>query len=318
MKRVLKITGIGVAAIIAIIVLALALISIGGIPSYDIEELSYSINSSPDAIERGQKLSMMLCASCHMDQQTGKMTGGEMLDLPKEFGMAYAPNITQDSEHGIGNWSDADLLRLLRTGIKKDGQYSPPYMMKVPLMADDDVNAIISFLRSDSPMVEADPTPDKPCDPSLLTKFLCRVAFKPFSLPDHPIDLPDTSNSAELGEYLAHNLGCFHCHSADFKTNNDLNPTLSEGYFGGGNKPLDRQGRVKTSSNLTPDRETGIGSWSKEAFINAVKYGRVEGEPALVYPMMPYTQLTDDEAGAIYDYLMTIPPINNKVERNIY
>ena len=318
MKKVLKITGIGLAAIIAIIVIALAVISISGIPSYDIEEVSYAVDSSPEAIERGQKLSMMLCASCHMNQQTGKLTGGEMLDLPKEFGMAYASNITQDTEHGIGGWSDGDLVRILRTGLKKDGQYSPPYMMKLPLMADEDINAIIAFLRSDSPMVAADPTPDKECDPSLLTKFLCRAAFKPFAMPENAVAMPDTSDAIAVGEYLSQNLGCFHCHSADFKTNNDLDPTASVGYFGGGNKPLDRQGRVKTSSNLTPDPETGIGKWSKEDFIKAVKYGQKAGEPGLVYPMMPYVQLTDQEAGAIYDYLMTIPPIKNKVERNIY
>jgi hypothetical protein len=57
---------------------------------------------------------------------------------------------------------------------------------------------------------------------------------------------------------------------------------------------------------------------SKEAFIKAVKYGLKEGEPALTYPMMPYLQLTDKEAGAIYEYLQTIPPIKNKVERSIY
>jgi hypothetical protein len=119
----------------------------------------------------------------------------------------------------------------------------------------------------------------------------------------------------ELGRYLAHNLDCFSCHSADFTTNDFLEPQNSTGYFGGGNKPLNTEGVVMVTSNLTPDPETGIGNWSKADFIKALKYGIKEGEPALQYPMMPYVQLSDYEAGAIYDYLQTIPPIRNKVVR---
>ena len=73
--------------------------------------------------------------------------------------------------------TDSELIYLLRTGIKKDGKYAPPYMAKLPNMADEDIDAIISFLRSDDPMMKADATPDQPCEPSFLTKLLCRVAF---------------------------------------------------------------------------------------------------------------------------------------------
>lgn len=241
-----------------------------------------------------------------------------MMDAPPEFGEIYSQNITQDKTYGIGDWTDGELVYLLRTGIKRDGKYSPPYMAKLPHMADEDINAIISFLRSDHPMVNADPTPDIPPMPSLLTKLLCRVAFKPLPMPTEAIPLPNENDPVELGKYLAHNLDCFACHSADFKTNDLLNPELSEGYFAGGNKPLDLQGRVMLTSNLTPDKETGIGNWTKEDFINALKYGQKKGEKALTYPMLPYPQLTDAEAGAIFEYLQTIPPIKNKVERSIY
>ena len=97
-----------------------------------------------------------------------------------------------------------------------------------------------------------------------------------------------------------------------------MQPELSEGYFAGGNKPLNRKGQVMLTPNLTPDMETGIGKWTKAKFVKALKSGIVDNGPALAYPMQPYTHLTDKEAGAIYDYLMTIPPINNKVERSIY
>ena len=81
---------------------------------------------------------------------------------------------------------------------------------------------------------------------------------------------------------------------------------------------MDEEGRVMLTQNLPSDKETGIGNWAKADFINAVKYGIKKGENALRYPMVPYTQLTDEEAGAIYEYLQTIPPIKNKVERSVY
>ena len=163
---------------------------------------------------------MMLCVNCHSDPKTGKLTGTQMLDAPTEFGKIFSANITQDKTHGIGDWTDAELMYLLRTGIKKDGKYAPPYMAKLPTMADEDIEAIIAFLRSDDPLVAADATEDFPTEPSLLTKFLCMVAFKPLPMPKQEIILPDTTDKIALGKYLAHNLECFSCHSADFKTNN--------------------------------------------------------------------------------------------------
>lgn len=316
MKKALKIIGVLVLAIILILTIAALYIQIQGIPEYPTAKLEYTSVSTEASLERGEKLVTVLCAGCHTNPERGNLSGTAMKDVPSEFGMVYAPNITQDMTHGIGSWSDADILYLLRTGIKRNGQYSPPYMAKLPLMADADINAIISFLKSDDQRVVADSAPDKSSEPSFLTKLLCRVAWKPFPMPTAEIALPDTLNKLELGEYLAHNLDCFSCHSADYKTNNFLDPTKSVGYFGGGNKPLNREGKIILTSNLTP-HETGIGNLSEEQFIQAVRYGMKEGEPSLVYPMMPYSVLTDYEVSAIYEYLLTIPPIDNLVERSV-
>lgn len=317
MKKVLKILGIVLVIIVAVITTGFLTINSGGIPTYEIEKIDYQAVSTPKSIERGKKLASMLCAGCHKNAETGALTGTIMHDAPPEFGEIYTPNITQDKKYGIGEWTDGELLYLLRTGIKRDGQYAPPYMAKFPTMADEDLNAIISFLRSDDPLVRANAAPDQPSNPSFLTKLLCKVAWKPFPMPSAPIELPDTTNKIALGKYLAHNLDCFSCHSADFKTNDFMTPELSKGYFGGGNKPLNLEGQVVLTANLTPDPETGIGNWTEEDFIKAVKYGLKEGQPALQYPMSPYTQLTDTEASAIFHYLKTIPAIENKVERSL-
>lgn len=318
MRKSFKILGIGLGFILILVLAISAYINWNEIPYYEIKKINYQSISSPESIARGQKLTSMLCAGCHLNPETGKLTGRKLTEAPTEFGEIYSQNITQDTLYGIGDWTDGELLYLLRTGIKKNGQYAPPYMAKLPLMADEDINAIISFLRSENQMVIADKTRDTPSKPAFLTKFLCKVVWKPLPIPSHKIEIPDSTQTVALGKYLAQNLDCFSCHSADFKTNDFLNPEKSIGYFGGGNKPLDLEGRVMLTPNLTPDKETGIGNWSKEKFIRALKYGLVEGDRALLFPMAPHTQLTDNEAGAIYDYLKTIPIIKNKVSRSNY
>lgn len=318
MKKVLKYLAIVLGFILVLVIGFAAFVGMAGIPTYETADFEYHVEATPEKIERGEKLVTSLCASCHKSSKTGKLTGTRMLDAPAEFGTIFSPNITQDKEFGIGDWTDAELLYLLRTGIKKDGVYAPPYMAKLPTMADEDIESIIAFLRSDHPLVAADNTPDVPTQPSFLTKMLCRMVMKPFPMPENPIPMPDTTNQVEWGEYLAHNLDCFSCHSADFKSNNYLEPELSPGYFGGGNKTLNKQGQLILTSNLTPHKETGIGDYSEVQFIKAVKYGVMEGEPNLRYPMLPYSALSDQEVAAIYAYLQTIPPIENKVERMFY
>lgn len=294
-----------------------AYINFTGIPKYKTKDLDYKVTVTPQKVERGKKLASMLCVFCHLNPTTGTLTGKQLPEAPKEFGRIFSQNITQDSAYGIGRWTDSELLYLLRTGIKRDGQYSPPYMAKLGHMADEDVEAIIAFLHSDDPLVAATATPDVPCEPSFLTKFLCRVAFKPLPYPEKKIEMPDTNNPIALGKYLTFNLDCYTCHSADFKTLNSLVPEHSGGYLGGGNKPLDMEGNEMLTPNITPDKETGIGNWTEDKFVRALKYGLIEGEPALRYPMTPFLQLTDKEAKAIFAYLQTVPPIKNKVPRSL-
>lgn len=156
-------------------------------------DLEYKHVSSPEIVARGKKLSSMLCAGCHQNPETGEITGTQMLDAPKEFGIINSKNIIQSKAHGIGDWTDGELVYLLRTGIGKDGQYIPSYMAKLTNMADSDINAIIAFLRSDDAMVQAKEVADKPSQPSILTKLLSTVIWKPMEMPKQEINLPDTT-----------------------------------------------------------------------------------------------------------------------------
>ena len=78
-------------------------------------------------------------------------------------------------------------------------------------------------------------------------------------------------------------------------------------------------GRIVTP-NITPDPETGIGNMTKEAFIGRVKAFETMGEVAApkarntIMPWLELAKMPEDELGAIFDYLRTVPPVKNKIE----
>lgn len=293
-----------------------AFVAIRGIPTYTPEKVALKVEATPERIANGQKLASMLCKGCHYNDGTGKFTGRLMSEVP-QFGAVYSRNITRNPEAGIGRWTDGELAVLLRTGVKPDGTYLPPYMPKFIHLSDEDFNSIIAFIRSDHPWVQADNTRPPQTKPSFLTKFLCTIGvLKPFAYPKEKIGEPDTTNSVKWGEYLALNqLECYSCHSQDFTKNDYLHPEKSPGFFGGGNEMYNTEGKKIKTQNITMD-ETGIGGWSEDDFVKAVKTGVLPGnQPALRYPMQPYLPLSDNEAKAIYAYLKTVPKIKNKVER---
>ncbi len=98
---------------------------------------------------------------------------------------------------------------------------------------------------------------------------------------------------------------------------NVAEPEKSVGYLGGGNTVLDLRGHRLRSANLTPDDETGIGRWSEHDFVAAVRGGFRPDRTLIRYPMAPMPDLSEDEAGAIYAYLRTVPAIRNYVPRDL-
>ena len=265
---------------------------------------------------RGKLISHILCSECHLDNQTGRLTGLRLPDLPPEFGQAFSKNLTHDKTVGIGGWTDGEIAFLLRTGIRRDGMYTPPWMPKLARIQDEDLMSIIAFLRSDDSLVMADPTPDFESQPSFLAKFLAHVAFKPFAYPDHAIKAPDTADKVAFGRYLALDaFDCFACHSGDFKKMNDREPEKSYLFFAGGNLMPDLGGHVRVTANLTPDPETGIGKWSEADFVKALRDGVRPDGRQLRYPMTKRNEFTEGEAAAIYAYLKTVPPLRHDLDR---
>jgi mono/diheme cytochrome c family protein len=315
-KRVLKIV-LGFAVVLVLVVAgALAYIDWSGIPHYAPGKIDLKVEVTPERVEQGRRTVQTLCAGCHLDNETSTLAGKPMPDVPRQFGSAHSANITRDPETGIGTWTDGEIAYLLRTGVRRDGRYTPPWMVKLPNMADEDLLSVIAFLRSDDPLVRPVKAQRPPSRPSLLTKVLSRVAFKPLPYPAAPIVAPDLADNVAYGRYLVQGRAiCFPCHSADFAKLDELVPERSGGYLGGGNAMPDMNGRIVTSANITPDPETGIGKWSEDEFVRLLRVGVRPDLSVIVYPMMPFPELTDHDARAIYAYLRTVPPIKNAVSR---
>jgi cytochrome c2 len=320
MKKFFKALLYIVGTVVVLAGIAATYISFRSIPKFTPEKKDIKVIATPERVEQGTKLASMLCKNCHYNEQTGKFTGRELTEIPM-FGKIFSKNITQDGNAGIAGWTDGELAYLIRTGISKDGQYVPPYMPKLAHIADEDLYSIIAFLRSGNAWVQADNSRQPASEPGFLTKFLVTIGqAKPFPYPAHTIERPDTANKVQWGKYIAvAQLECFACHSKDFATDNFLEPEKSVGFFGGGNKMIDSKGHEIHTLNITMDEKTGIGQWSEDDFVKAVRFGQLPGsQPPLREPMQPYANLTESEVKAIYAYLKTIPVITNKVNRTFY
>ena len=317
MKKVFRILLIITVVVVVLVGILASYIALRSIPKYDVEKINVKVESTPERVERGTKLASMLCRNCHYNPATQKFTGKELKEAP-QFGTIHSANITQDTIAGIGKWSDGDIIYLIRTGIKPDGQYIPPYMPKLIHISDEDLYSVVAFLRSSNNWVQADNTRQPKSKPSFLTKFLVTIGkAEPFDYPKEIIPEPDTTDMVKWGRYIScYQLECFSCHSKDFAKNDFYTPEKSTGFFGGGNEMYNEEGKKLVTLNITMDENTGIGKWTEEQFIKAVRSGQLpDGSPALRYPMQPYSNLTDQEVRAIYAYLKTVPKLDHKVER---
>ena len=73
---------------------------------------------------------------------------------------------------------------------------------------------------------------------------------------------------------------------------------------------------ISYTANLTPDAETGLGKWTLKNFSDTIRTGRHMGRGRAILPPMPiqmYKHFTDEDLGAIYSYLQSIPAVRNKV-----
>jgi mono/diheme cytochrome c family protein len=118
---------------------------------------------------------------------------------------------------------------------------------------------------------------------------------------------PQDFGQIERGQYLAIAGDCTSCHSV---------PGSGQPFAGG--RSIETPFGIVVGANITPDSETGIGAWSDESFVRALREGKGhDGE--LLYPAMPYpyyTKLSESDALAIRAYLNTVKPVRSAVASN--
>jgi mono/diheme cytochrome c family protein len=217
-----------------------------------------------------------------------------MFDLP--LGKIYSKNITPDPETGIGKFSDGEIARALRYGVHPDGTVIYDFM-PFHNTSDEDLTAIISYLRSQKPVRNEVPKHQLNILGKLVKAFLVKPAGPNGKVPKTVV----RDTTATYGEYLALNVAeCNGCH-----TKRDMTGAYIGEPFGGGN---DIEGFI--TPNLTPDSSGRIFNWTKQNFIDRFRMGKLY--PKSPMPWNSFKRMTDDELTAIYNYLQTLKPVRAK------
>ncbi len=270
----------------------------------------FTVSKQDNSVERGKNLAFNICAGCHYNKETMKFTGKQFKDVPKIAGKVFAANLTQTKGGEMSHYTDAEFAYLMRTGIDHHGKFIP-YMLR-PNIADQDLRDLWVYLHSNDPAVAADDASPGETHLTWIGKLGVSLLVKPKPYKEN-IPRPDENNAVAYGAYLIDNIGCYHCHSKSSKSINYLEPEKTKGYMAGGAKFKTKEGKVY-GANLTFDKETGIGNWSKEDFRKAVQQSVDEHGKKLKPPMHPFPKMTDKQADAIYVYLQTLPPKKHDVE----
>lgn len=272
-----------------------------------------SIERTPERVAHGEYLvkAVVGCRGCHSERdlhrysyppkQGRELAGGIVF---RNIGpRAVSPNITP---YALADWTDQQIVDAVTRDISKDGRHLHPVMPAsvYAMMAQEDLYAIIAYLRT-VPAVTGGPYPHEFGD----------VASAVAELP--ATKLPRTQETdVQRGAYLVGIARCNGCHHGVGET-----PETGPPFIGGTEFKLLGRGLIR-SANLTPDVATGLGAYTREAFIARVKGMRgsekaviKDGQPNTAMHWWAYAYMTDADLGAIYSYLHTLTPVSNRVVR---
>ncbi len=278
---------------------------------------------TPEKLARGRYLAenVSVCFHCHSQPdmslfatppKPGTLGGGGLCMGPEMGfpGTMCMSNITPDAETGLGQWTDGEIIRAIREGVSRDGRALMPVMpyRLYREMSDEDVEALVAYLRTlpalRNPLAET--RLDFPVN--VLIRFMPEPLEK-------AVTAPARSDTVAYGRYLTTVGGCVECHTP---TDERREPLPGKQFAGGQEFELEK-GVVVRSSNLTP-HETGLGGLSRDSFIahfkrHALPEARREVAPErnTVMAWMAYAGMAEEDLGAIYDYLKTLPPVDNDV-----
>jgi hypothetical protein len=279
------------------------------------------VKSTPKSLERGEYLfaTLLDCDGCHSERDFSRLGGpvvasgrgkGGLVPLEGLPGQVYAPNITSDKETGIGGWTDGEKIRAIREGISKDGHMLFP-LMPYPgyrYLSDTDVQSLVAYMNTLPPVRNYVPRSN--------ISFFVSLMVKGVPTPVGSRGVPDVDkDGGEIyGEYLVSIAGCEECHTPFKRGQPDVSMR-----FAGGRLFATPNGSV-VSSNITPDKDTGIGKWDYLRFRDRMHGYRQYAELPKVGPdrftLMPwiaYADLTDRDMEAILLYLKSRRAITNFV-----
>ena len=260
--------------------------------------------AAPDAatLARGKYLveGVVACGNCHIARGA---QGEPLFDKGLSGGMAFddpafnavAPNITPDMETGIGKWTDAQLAKAIREGIRPDKSVIGPPM---PIefyrhFSDRDLAAIIAYLRAQPPVK------------NMVAKSRYNIPLPPaYGPPITSVKAPPASDKRAYGEYLANIGHCMECH-----TPRDAKGMLQHDKLGAGGQKIPGPWGESVSRNLTP-HPTGLKGWTDAQIIKSVREG-VDRDGKPYKPPMGfafYKNISDTDMAALVAYLRSLKP----------
>ena len=273
--------------------LALALTTLAGTALAQQQQMS---------VERGKYLmqTVVACGNCHTPRgPKGELladkglSGGMVFDAPPF--RAVASNITPDPETGIGKWTDAQLAKAIREGVRPDKTIIGPPM---PIenyrhLSDADLGSIIAYLRAQAPVRNA------------VDKSKYNVPLPPSYGPAvKSVKAPPESNKVAYGKYLAEIGHCMECHTP----RNDKG-MLQMKSLGAGGQVFPGPWGQSVTRNLTP-HATGLKGWTDEQIANSIRTGKDrEGKP--YKPPMAfsfYQGISDADMAALIAYMRSLKP----------
>jgi mono/diheme cytochrome c family protein len=254
------------------------------------------------------------CFHCHSEHDftnpeypilEAKKGAGWVMPIP-ELNDIAARNITPDQETGIGAWTDDEIARAIREGVRRDGTALFPVMpyLEFAKMDDEDVASIVVYLRSIPPVRNLLPARALPFP----LEYIARTIPKPITQPQpsHPAATPE-----ERGKYLATIASCQGCHTpAD-----DRGQPIAGLEFGGGGKFDDpgRNGQPFFSMNITQD-PSGLQHYDDALFLQVMRTGEVSTRKLNgIMPYLYFRNMTDDDLRDIWAYLKSVPPVKHRV-----
>ncbi|GAB3648156.1 hypothetical protein GCM10028791_11400 [Echinicola sediminis] len=319
MKKLFRVLVYLVVLVVLVVGAALAYISFALPNVGEAEEIV--VEGSSEQIARGRYLAnhVMLCMDCHAERDYSLFAapprpgthgaGGDRFDRSMGLpGVFVSPNITPV---GVSDWTDGELFRLITTGVRKDGEPIFPIMpyQNYGKLDPEDIRSVIAYIRTLEPKQSDIPKREIDFPMNFILRTIPQKAdLKP---------MPPKSDVIKYGEYLVTAGACGECHTK-FEKGAFVGP-----YLAGGREFLFPDGTVLRSPNLTPD-ETGIKAKSKSGFVEQFKsYDPATYEPASVapgefqtiMPWMMYAGMDTTDLEAIYEYLMSLEPVGNKVEK---